>query len=44
MTESRGCEKTSGWHDVTTNAVDERYFSTMGIRLVSGRSFRCRGG
>ena len=28
-----------GWHDVTTNAVDERYFSTMGIRLVSGRPF-----
>jgi predicted permease len=28
-----------GWHDVTTNAVDERYFSTMGIRLVLGRSF-----
>ena len=28
-----------GWHEVTTNAVDERYFSTMGIRLVSGRPF-----
>jgi len=28
-----------GWREVTTNAVDERYFSTMGIRLVSGRPF-----
>jgi putative ABC transport system permease protein len=25
--------------DVTTNAVDDRYFSTMGIRLAAGRSF-----
>ena len=31
--------KDNGWLDATTNAVDERYFSTMGIRLVSGRSF-----
>ncbi len=28
-----------GLHDVTTNAVDERYFGTMGIRLASGRAF-----
>ncbi len=27
------------WREVSTNAVDERYFSTMGIRLVSGRPF-----
>ena len=27
------------WHDVRTNAVDERYFSTMEIGMLSGRSF-----
>ena len=32
-------KKDEGWHEVTTNAVDERYFSTMGIRVVSGRPF-----
>jgi hypothetical protein len=28
-----------GPREVITNAVDERYFSTMGIRLLAGRSF-----
>jgi predicted permease len=27
------------WREVRTNAVDDRYFSTMGIRMVSGRPF-----